>query len=61
MERREAFDMKTMTRKDLTRVCELKLHAETFNEIAKMSKKHRMEMFDQAHVDAMEKMKALKP
>ena len=61
MERREAFDMKTMTRKDLTRVCDLKLHAETFDEIANMSKKHRMEMFDQAHLDVMGKMKALKP
>ena len=54
--------MKTMTCKDLTGACDLEFHAETFDEIAEMSKKHGMEMFeqgDQAHLDAMEKMKAL--
>jgi len=62
MERREALDMKTMTCKDLTGACDLEFHAETFVEIAEMSKKHGMKMFeqgDQAHLDAMEKMKAL--
>ena len=62
MERREALDMKTMTCKDLTGACDLEFHAETFDEIAGMSKKHGMEMFeqgDQAHLDAMGKMKAL--
>ncbi|MQG44339.1 MAG: DUF1059 domain-containing protein [SAR202 cluster bacterium] len=54
--------MKTMTCKDLTGACDLEFHVETFDEIAEMSKKHRMEMFEQgdrAHLDAMGKMKAL--
>ena len=38
MERREASDMKTMTCKDLTGACDLEFHAETFGEIAEMSK-----------------------
>ena len=53
--------MKTMTCKDLTGACDLEFHAETFDEIAEMSKKHGMKMSeqgDQAHLDAMEKMKA---
>ena len=61
MERKEALDMKTMTCKDLTGACDLEFHVETFDEIAEMSKKHRMEMFDQAHLDVMGKMRALKP
>ena len=61
MERKEALDMKTMTCKDLTGACDLEFHVETFDEIAEMSKKHRMEMFDQAHIDVMGKMRALKP
>ncbi len=62
MERREALDMETMTCKDLAGACDLGFHAEAFDEIAEMSKKHGMEMFeqgDQAHLDAMGKMKAL--
>ena len=62
MERKEALDMKTMTCKDLTGACDLEFQVETFDKIAEMSKKHRMEMFeqgDQAHLDAMGKMKAL--
>ena len=52
--------METMTCKDLTGACDLEFHAETFGEIAEMSKKHEMEMFeqgDQAHQDAMGIMK----
>ena len=54
--------MKTMTCNDLAGACDLEFHAETFDEIAEMSKKHGMEMFeqgDQAHLEAMEKMKEL--
>ena len=50
--------MKTMTCKDLAGACDLEFHAEAFDEIAGMSKKHGMEMFeqgDQAHLDTMEK------
>lgn len=61
MERKEALDMKTMTCKDLTGACDLEFQVETFDKIAEMSKKHRMEMFDQAHLDVMGKMRALKP
>ncbi len=54
--------MKTMTCKQLGGSCDLAFTAETFDEIAEMSKKHGMEMFqkaDQSHLNAMEKMKSL--
>ncbi len=54
--------MKTMTCKDLAGACDAEFHAETFDEMAEMSKKHGMEMLeqgDQAHIAAMEKMKEL--
>ena len=54
--------MKTMTCKDLAGACDTEFHAETFDEMAEMSKKHGMEMAeqgDQAHIEAMEKMKEL--
>ena len=54
--------MKTMTCKDLAGACDAEFHAETFDEMAEMSKKHGMEMLeqgDQAHIEAMEKMKGL--
>ncbi|MCH8894338.1 MAG: DUF1059 domain-containing protein [Chloroflexi bacterium] len=52
--------MKTMTCQDLAGACDVEFRAETFDEMAEMSKKHGMEMIgkgDQAHIDAMEKMK----
>ena len=54
--------MKTMTCKELGGACDLEFHANTFEEIAEMSKKHGMEMFqkgDKAHLQAMNKMKDL--
>lgn len=54
--------MKTMTCKDLAGACDIEFHAETFDEMAELSKKHGMEMAeqrDQAHLEAMEKMKGL--
>ncbi|WP_201356371.1 DUF1059 domain-containing protein [Amphritea japonica] len=42
--------------------CELEFKANTFEEIAQLSKQHGMEMFkaqDEAHLAAMEKMQAL--
>ncbi len=54
--------MKTMTCKDLAGACDAEFNAETFNEMAEMSKKHGMEMAeqgDQAHIEAMGKMKEL--
>jgi len=54
--------MKTMTCKQLGGACDLEFHAETFQEMAELSKKHGMEMFkikDEAHLEAMAKMKEL--
>ena len=55
--------MKTMTCSQLGGACEEQFTAETFEEIAEMSKQHGMEMFqkgDKAHLRAMAKMKNLK-
>ena len=54
--------MKTMTCKQLGGVCDLEFHANTFEEMAEMSKKHGMEMYqkgDEEHIKVMEEMKAL--
>ncbi len=54
--------MKTMTCKQLGGACELEFQASTFEEMAELSKKHGMEMFqknDQAHMEAMNKMREL--
>ncbi len=54
--------MKTMTCKQLGGACEIKFSANTFEEIAQMSKKHGMEMFqkgDVAHLKAMNEMQEL--
>lgn len=54
--------MKTMTCKQLGGACDLEFHAKSFEDISEMSKKHGVEMFDQAdeeHLVAMDKMKDL--
>jgi len=54
--------MKTMTCKQLGGACDLEFHAETFEQMAMLSKNHGMEMLnqnDQVHMAAMEKMKNL--
>jgi len=51
--------MKTMTCKQLGGACEVKFSANTFEEIAEMSKAHGTEMYkaqDPAHLEAMSKM-----
>ena len=51
--------MKTMTCKQLGGACEMKFHAETFEEMAKQSQAHGMEMqdkYDEAHIKAMSEM-----
>ena len=51
-----------MTCKQLRGACELEFHADTFEEMAAMSKKHGMEMFqkgDGPHLAAMNKMQEL--
>ena len=54
--------MKTMTCKQLGGACEMEFQADTFDEIAELSKKHGMEMFqngDEPHLEAMNKMQNL--
>ena len=54
--------MKSMTCKQLGGACDHVFQAETFEEMAEMSKKHGGEMFqkgDTAHLEAMNKMRAL--
>ena len=54
--------MKTMTCKQLGGACDMEFHAASFEEMAGLSKKHGMEMFqkgDEAHLKAMNEMKEL--
>jgi predicted small metal-binding protein len=54
--------MKTMTCRQLGGACDQEFHADTFEEIAEMSKQHGIKMFqkqDEAHLKAMEVMKEL--
>ena len=54
--------MKTMNCKQLGGACDKAFHANSFEEIAEMSKQHGMEMFqekDEAHLTAMNEMKEL--
>ena len=54
--------MKSMTCEQLGGACDHVFTAETFEEIAELSKKHGVEMFkkqDAAHLEAMNKMKEL--
>jgi predicted small metal-binding protein len=54
--------MKTMTCKQLGGACDKEFHANSFEEIAEMSKRHGMEMFqqkDEAHLKAMSGMQEL--
>ena len=52
--------MKTMTCRQLGGACDLEFHANTFEEMAEMSRKHATEMFqkgDEAHIKAMNDMR----
>ena len=54
--------MKTMTCKQLGGACDIKFHGKTFEEIAELSKKHGMEMYekgDEEHIKAMNEIKLL--
>ncbi len=54
--------MKSMTCKQLGGACDKKFQADSFAQIAEMSKQHGMEMFqkgDEAHLRAMDHMKKL--
>lgn len=51
-----------MTCKQLGGACDMEFHADTFDEMAELSKKHGMEMFqegDEAHLKAMNEMQGL--
>lgn len=51
--------MKTMTCSQLGGACNIQFRADTFDEMAEMSKNHGMEMFqkqDEAHMKAMKEM-----
>ena len=55
-------NMKAMTCKQLGGACDKTFHANSFDEIAEMSKNHGMEMFqqgDEAHLKAMDEMQDL--
>lgn len=54
--------MKTMSCKQLGGACEQKFSANTFDELARMSKKHGMEMYqkgDKPHLVAMQGMQRM--
>lgn len=54
--------MKTMTCKQLGGACDKEFHANTFEEMAKLSKEHGREMItksDKAHLKAMEEMQSM--
>lgn len=54
--------MKTMSCKQLGGACDKEFHADTFDDIAEMSKKHGMEMFqtgDEEHLKAKNEMQEL--
>lgn len=54
--------MKTMTCKQLGGACDKQFQANTFEELAEISKQHGIEMFqkqDKDHLDAMIKMQTL--
>lgn len=54
--------MKTMTCNQLGGACDVEFKADSFDKMAELSKNHAMEMMkqnDQAHLDAMGKMKDL--
>ena len=55
--------MKTMTCKQLGGACDKEFNASTFDEMAEMSKKYGMELFqkgDKPHLKAMNEMQELK-
>ena len=54
--------MKTMTCSQLGGACDMKFHANTFEEMAELAKAHGMEMFqtgDEMHLQAMSKIQIL--
>lgn len=55
--------MKSMTCEELGGACEMEFHADTFEEMMKLSMEHGKAMFqkaDRQHLDAMQEMKAMR-
>ncbi len=52
--------MKTMTCKQLGGACDMAFQAETFEEMAELSKKHGMEMFEKEDTDHLKAMNDIK-
>ena len=52
--------MKTMTCKQLGGACDTEFHANSFEEMAELSKKHGMEMFQKGDKDHLEAMNEIK-
>ena len=52
--------MKTMTCRQLGGACDTAFHANTFEDMASLSKKHGVEMFQQSDNDHLEAMNAMK-
>lgn len=56
------INMKTMSCKQLGGACDKEFHANSFDEMAELSKQHGMEMFqknDEVHLKAMNEMQQL--
>ena len=54
--------MKTRTCRQLAGACDLEFHADTFEEVAELSKSHAMQMAasgDKAHIGKMQEMSSL--
>ncbi len=51
--------MKTMTCKQLAGACDLEFHAETFEEMGEMSKKHAVKMAEKGDIGHIEKMEEM--
>lgn len=51
--------MKTMTCRQLGGACDKAFHAETFDEMAELSKQHGMQMFQRQHKDHLEAMQKM--
>lgn len=51
--------MKTMTCKQLGGACDLEFHANSFEELAELSKRHGMEMYQQQDAEHLEAMQTI--
>ena len=52
--------MKTMTCRQLAGACDMEFHADSFDEMGDMSRKHAMEMAEKGEKEHIEKMEVMK-